>query len=397
MNRPMTQTELVAEHDPGQQSLHPGAGELMRPFNVKSSYSREVIATLPRLMELRDEWNALAERFASPLFRHEWFVACAQSFCNPAELHIVVLRSGGKIRAIAPLVYMRQFGLAHLEILGARDLFEPSGILCEDASAHEAMIASLLDYRIPLLLQRFPADRIPPLFDADTARSWVIVEHENTSPWIPITSTWENFEARLKSKIRSGLRRIRRRLEEQGEVVVDIHRGSSVELDRVLAEALRIEASGWKRKNGTAVLSHPRLERFFRTYMRSVSDDGLPVIFLLTVDGKGVAMMLGVEFAERVWMLKVGYDEAWATFAPGVILHHESIRWAFDRGLQGFEFLGSAEPFIESRWMPELHRYRTYRAAPKNMKGMMWLAWEAMRVSRKRLDDYLLRSRHDGK
>jgi CelD/BcsL family acetyltransferase involved in cellulose biosynthesis len=116
-------------------------------------------------------------------------------------------------------------------------------------------------------------------------------------------------------------------------------------------------------------------------------------VFLLTVDGKGAAMMLGVEHAGRLWILKVGYDEAWSTFAPGIVLHHETIRWAFERGLEAFEFLGSAEPFIQSRWMPDLHRYRSFRAAPKTFRGILWFLLEAGSVAAKRTSDLMLKLR----
>ncbi len=355
----------------------------------------EIVKTVSRIGELRGEWNALADQFGTPLLRQEWFSACAQSLCPPGRLHMFVLRCGGEIKAIAPLVLMKRFGVEHFEVLGARDLFEPAGFLYRDSASFEMIVEAILEYGKPLLLQRFPREPVPRALQEGISQnpSWFVLEHENTSPWIPITVSWKQYEMRMKSKIRSGLRRIRKRLEEQGSVCMELYTGESAELDRALEEAFRIEASGWKRKNGTAILANQRLKNFFLTYVRIVSPLGMPRIFLLTLEGKGVAMMLGMEHARRLWILKVGYDEHWSSFAPGIVLHHETIRWSFERGLQGFEFLGSAEPFIQSRWLPDLHRYRTFRVAPKTIIGVLWLVLEAARVALKRTSDYLLKIR----
>jgi CelD/BcsL family acetyltransferase involved in cellulose biosynthesis len=306
-----------------------------------------------------------------------------------------VLRGNRGIEAIAPLVLMKRFGMVHFEILGARDLFEPAGFLHRDSTSFDLIVKAILDYNKPLLLQRFPPEPVPESLKGGGlwVSSRLTIVHENTSPWIPITVPWQQYEMKMKSKIRSGLRRIRRRLEEQGDVCVELHTSESGEFGRALEEGFRIEASGWKKKSGTAILENKRLKDFFLTYVRIVSHLGLPRIFLLTLKGKGVAMMLGVEHAGRLWILKVGYDEAWSSFAPGILLHHEAIRWAFENGLKGFEFLGSAEPFIQSRWLPDLHRYRTFRVAPKSIIGGLWLATEAVRVAVKRTNDYLLKLR----
>jgi hypothetical protein len=67
-----------------------------------------------------------------------------------------------------------------------------------------------------------------------------------------------------------------------------------------------------------------------------------------------IATILGIEEAGRFWVLKIGYDEQWARCSPGIQLTMETIKYAFDRGLDGYEFLGSEESW-QAMW-PHDHR-----------------------------------------
>jgi len=62
----------------------------------------EVVSDFPGLRALGEEWNALAARFASPFLSHAFNVACAEAFCESPQPAVHVLRSGGRIAAIAP-------------------------------------------------------------------------------------------------------------------------------------------------------------------------------------------------------------------------------------------------------------------------------------------------------
>jgi hypothetical protein len=310
-----------------------------------------------------------------------------------------VFRSEDRIQAIAPLVKFRRGGVDHLEILGTTPLMEPTSLLFGDISSYDQMLGVLLDLRKPLFLTRLiEEDPYSPeasigmaelertLHSVATKKSYAVIENTTVSQWIPIVSSWETYQSQLKSSERCRLRRFRKRLEEKGTVELEIHTEDSADLRHALDEAFRIEASGWKAKLGTAVLVNKELEAFFTGYISAATRSGLVRLFLLKVNGAAIAMILGVEFAQRFWILKIGYDESWASFAPGILLHHESIRWEFERQLKGYEFLGTAEAWMDL-WTKSVHRYKTYRLFPKSAKGLLSFGIEAVRLLKRKISE----------
>ena len=72
----------------------------------------DVISDYSAFLDLKREWNELADSFPSPLLRHEWADACLRTlYPKDTRPHIVVVRLGGQLRALAPLISVSQFGL----------------------------------------------------------------------------------------------------------------------------------------------------------------------------------------------------------------------------------------------------------------------------------------------
>ena len=83
-------------------------------------------------------------------------------------------------------------------------------------------------------------------------------------------------------------------------------------------------------------------------------------------------MQIGLEHANRFWVLKIGYDEKWAKCSPGIQLTMETIRYAFDRGLEAYEFLGSDEPWLHA-WARQSHSYTSIGFYPLGFCGLYGL------------------------
>jgi hypothetical protein len=63
-----------------------------------------------------------------------------------------------------------------------------------------------------------------------------------------------------------------------------------------------------------------------------------------------------VEFGERLWKMKIGYDERWAKCLLRILLMHETLRCACDNGLKGD--VGHLEPW-QRRWPLQTNVYTT--------------------------------------
>lgn len=339
----------------------------------------EIIQNLATLQSLAGRWNALAERFKTPVLRHEWFAACAEAFCPPAQLAIVVIRSQEEILAIAPLVIEKRFGVERVELLGTCVLQEPSGFLYKDEGALAESVDAVVALRKPIRLRRIPAPSSEGILlnKICQRRAFWMCTNAPCSALIPILTSWAEFEQKISSSGRARLRRARKRAGEFGRVQFEVLSPDPANLKPYLDEVFQVEASGWKQRKGTSMRSKPELERFFRSYSKATAGLGMLRLCFLRIEGRAVAVQLAVEYANRFWVLKIGYDEAWARCSPGILLMHETIRYAFEHKLEGFEFLGSDEPWLHI-WTDQLHAYETHLISPFSLRTFFPLGVECL-------------------
>ena len=96
-------------------------------------------------------------------------------------------------------------------------------------------------------------------------------------------------------------------------------------------ELVRVESSGWKAHNGSSLTQRHKLRRFFLNYTTRASQSGLVRFAFLDVNGTSIAAQLMVEYLDRLWVLKIGYDEAWSRCSPGWLLMAEGQLFAIGR------------------------------------------------------------------
>jgi CelD/BcsL family acetyltransferase involved in cellulose biosynthesis len=324
-----------------------------------------IIDSIDALKPLADAWNRLADATQSPLLRHEWFTACAAAFCPPGRLYVMVLDDDEGIAAVAPLVSNPSHGIRRLEVLGTAALGELSGFLYRDEASLTALVNAIHATGKPLFLQCLIADspeakaleRLQPsAFRYGTSVTYA-------SPWIPVNTTWEKFLPTISSSWRSSFRRSQRKAEESGPVQFDFVHATPDNADGLFAEMFRIEAASWKARTGSAVESDQQLNVFFREYVKATAALGKLIVAFMKVGDTNVASQLLVNHGGRLWVLKVGYDEAYSRSSPGILLMHRVVQYAFDNGYEAFELLGANEPWV-GIWKPEIHNHIAYRRYP---------------------------------
>ncbi|HMD13427.1 MAG TPA: GNAT family N-acetyltransferase, partial [Bacteroidota bacterium] len=332
----------------------------------------EIIDHVEGIRQLATEWNRLASRFESPLVQHEWFLSCAEAFCPPDTLKVVVLRKNGAVRAIAPLAVVGHGVHKRLELLGTGVLCEPSSFLYEDHDALMEIVDAIKDFHEPTILKRLISFSNESNMIGDRWKSlqWIQMKTCTASPWLPINSPWKDFEKSISSQRRYTLRRARKRSEEMGQLEISIISPDEHSVERYLEELFRIEASGWKHREGTSLQMNCQLRNFFQRYSFVLARQKKLRFGILRIGDRAVAAQLAVEFAGRYWVLKIGFDEEYARCSPGILLMHESVRYAFEKGLQAFEFLGSDELWLQM-WTDQTHRFVTYRSYPVTFHGFV--------------------------
>ena len=341
------------------------ASEAIAPTRRASAPSRlpyrvEALEGRPAFDALRDEWNALLERgpVDHPFVRHEWIAAWLDAFAPAGRLRVLAARGpDGAPAGFAPLLEVRDRGAIRLVAPANDHSCRGEWALGPDAAGAVAALWAHLRDRLRwdvLLLRDLPRDGptsalLEPLARADrhlTGR-WESLQ----TPYL--TLGCEPVEARLSSKFRANLRRRARRLGELGAVALRREDGRG-DLEGALGEFLALEAAGWKGARGTAIAAEPARARFYTRVARDAAARGALAMRALTLDGRPIAVHLGLVHRGVFSLPKTAYLEALGHVSPGQLLHAEVVAECEALGLAELDFLG---PDMEWKrdWAPR-HR-----------------------------------------
>lgn len=133
----------------------------------------------------------------------------------------------------------------------------------------------------------------------------------------------ENDYLDLSAKKRKDLRRQRRALERDlgGEAVVRDRAGEAAAVEAFL----KLEASGWKGREGTAMGVIPGHDRFFRDVCASFAVDGRLELLSMEIEGRELAMQCNLLTDDALFCFKVAYDEDLSRHSVGVQLELEAV------------------------------------------------------------------------
>lgn len=121
-------------------------------------------------------------------------------------------------------------------------------------------------------------------------------------------------------KKRADLARRRRVLgRDLGAEIVTADRGV-LDPDLAIEQFLRLEAGGWKGRNGTALSSRPRHAQFFREMAREFVDQGRLMFLGLQAEDQVLALNTALVAGPGLFGFKKAYDESHARCSPGTLL-----------------------------------------------------------------------------
>ncbi len=328
---------------------------------------------------LTDAWLRLERHASLPTQTLGFIAALAQSLLAGVGIVVFVGRGEEGIEALIPLCRGASYA-ARWRLAGACEVFEPGDALCAGEQG-AALLAQVLA-RDPhaLSLDRIPARSllIPALRVAMRGRGLVSVRPARGCPTIALDANWGQGESFLNAGRRSDFRRAERRAAAMGAVFHEIIAPDPCEFDTLFDEAIAVEMNSWKRAAGSAIGCNPAKEAFVRAWFRHACEQGTLRIAFLRIGHKAVAMQLAVVSLNRYWLFKIGYDEAYRSCSPGNLLMLHSLRHAARAGLEAYELLGEAEPWIADFWTRDNHDCVRLRTYPFNPRGLLALAADGL-------------------
>jgi CelD/BcsL family acetyltransferase involved in cellulose biosynthesis len=317
------------------------------------------------LSGIAPEWEALADRVgAAPFLWPGWASAWLAAFGGTAR--IAAVRDAGELKALIPLIRSRgvlaNVANAHTPLAGA--VAEDPSYLHQIARAVVRARAARTDLRSldagePLLAE---------LRAAALAHGHTTIERvTDREPYVELDGSFESYEAGLGRKHRKELRRMRRRIEDEGELTFEFADGRE-DLDSLLEQGFAIEGSGWKSERGTAIHAAPEAHRFYTEVARWAASRGWLRLAFLRLDGRPIAAEFDLACAGSLYALKSGFDREYGAFGPGQLLTGECIERGFAEGLTSYEFLGTDEPY-KMAWTSTTHERVRVRSFPRTVSG----------------------------
>jgi CelD/BcsL family acetyltransferase involved in cellulose biosynthesis len=331
----------------------------------------DVIRDADNFAMLESEWDALVDRaqIEHPFVRYDWIRTWWECFGADRELYVIAVRSNAVLVALLPLMRSRSrmYGLPVWRFEFTANVHTPrfDAVIAERAEEVYALLLDHLEVQAPrwdliVLPELQDSSQTPAAFTRlSMGRSFRAgVYSAGASPVISLAGGFDAICARLPAKLRSSLRNRSRRLQRLGDVSLEVV-DAEARLPCALADALRIEAAGWKGKAGTAIACNEDLVRFYTRIGERAARSGTLCLMFLVVGGKRVAFAYCVRQGRTLYLLKTGYDPEYAPYAPFKLLLLRAIEACCREGLAAFDLLGDDEAWkrewtsdrIGRRWL----------------------------------------------
>ena len=289
-------------------------------------------AALPRLREVsQPAWRELAAAAVEPngYYLPEWALAVDAGARERSDMQVLQARhSSGRLSALLPvisawrafrlplplLVAAASYGTLRTPLLAQDDPVGAASALLAEAKRSGAHALVFKD--VPLQGAAFTAVRNALARDGlapTVLRSYLRAYLDAT----------RNADAQLRDalgrKKLKELRRQRHRLAETGALVFGVARTPG-EVTQAIETFLALEASGWKGARGTALAQHAGDAAFIRRAAVELAAKGECEIATLSAGATPVASGIILRHNDRAFWFKLGIDEGFARFSPGVQL-----------------------------------------------------------------------------
>jgi CelD/BcsL family acetyltransferase involved in cellulose biosynthesis len=302
------------------------------------------------LEALAAEWDELAVRTGTqPWATPGWIRAWQQAFSPASELVLYHARDAGRLSGVG--AFLRNGD----RLQSAANVHSPWwAVAAEDAEARDGVLAAALADRprsLALGQVRENAGEEDALRRSAPVHGYRVVssvgEH---APYVQASTDWHTYyTARISRHQRKEIERCRRRLGDDHALRYEWLTPDPETVDVLLDDGFRVEASGWKGRVGTAILSQPSTATFYREVARWAASRGWLRLGFLRADGRAAAFEFALEKDGVVSLVKGGYDEALSRFGPGILLLHDLLEDAFGRGVREIDLLGGDEQY-KLRW-----------------------------------------------
>jgi CelD/BcsL family acetyltransferase involved in cellulose biosynthesis len=353
----------------------------------------EVISTEERFKGIREEWIELLRNSESDciFLTWEWLHTWWTHLAKGRKLHIVAIRSGPRLIAIAPLAAQstklsRLARIRALEFLGTGSVGSDYLDIIARRGREDEALDILEDYflqeKFVLDLRQLVAHRSLAIRLADRLQEqrWSRSEiRTNICPFIDLAGhTWQSFQADLGPKHRYNFHR---RLK-------NLHRDFDARLECITSEDQRratlltlvaLHNKRMQERGGSDGLGSAELVGFHEELTRLVLTLGWLRLFVLTLNDQKVAALYGFMYRNKFYFYQSGFDPRFSTYSVGLVTMGLVIEAAIKEGAEEFDLLHGDEKY-KSLWSGKRRDLVRMELYPPTARA--WVYTKTIEVSR---------------
>jgi len=336
-------------------------------FEALAASWRLLETQVPQLLPFQTyDWN------------HAWWkVFSDSSWYHKDELAICTLHDNGQLVAVMPLTnthvglhslfiyrYVRPFGadpnLTEIRAPLALPAYDETILQqWEDLSRQETF--GLTEFQV--IHTKLHAEQ----FLASNAAVHPLQAREIPNFILLLDDSWPCFKSRLKRNIKESLRRCYNSLARDNlQLGLQVWQGSEAIKPR-LNDFYALHAA---RAGATNTVEHPD---YFappqhRAFMAALLDSDFANrmhLFCLELNGRVVAMRLGFDMGEELYLYYSGYDLQFARYSVMTTLLAEIIQWSYTQEFKRIN-LSVGEDVSKTRWSPSVTHYVEYQCVKNN-------------------------------
>ena len=185
--------------------------------------------------------------------------------------------------------------------------------------------AGLPSWNGPGLLGDGPLQQLIIRHHAEHGRIYDISEQFTRGFFRPRADAEAYLQLALDARERKDLRRKEKRLTELGSLEYRTL-GPGDDVETWIEAFLRLEGSGWKGREGTAMTNRPEDRAYFRDTTASAFQRGQLLMLGLFLNGRPIALKCVYLAGAGSFAFKIAYDEEFGKSSPGLLLELANIR-----------------------------------------------------------------------
>ena len=283
------------------------------------------------------KWDTL---FVLPSWLEVWW----QTFGSDFQLYLRAVRQRKKIIGIAPLLIKEKTA----SIIGSADVCDYLDFIVTPGMEKEFFNILLDDLgqkginQLDLKPVRPDSTVLTNLVALAKQRQYeVLYQEEGVSVELDLPSTWDEYLTMLTKKQRHEVKRKLRRLWKADDVDYRCVKVSQ-DVRSFLDTFLKLFSLSQEDK---ANFMTTQMESFFRSLAEAMAKIGLLRAGILEVDELPVAMILGFDYNNVMYLYNSAYDPNYSYLSVGLLSKVLCIKESIQRGNKKWDFLKGGEPY----------------------------------------------------